>query len=337
VASDCKFHARARCTFLHVGVTAAGRCNVGECVKKWVSAERDALAIAGLGWSGQSCFGVLVSAACRDGSATECLEVRWPFFPVWYIARKTALLDAAALRAENITKRFGHVLALDRVSLEVIGGECVALIGESGSGKTTLLRCFNRLVDPDEGRILIDGMNATELDPITLRRRIGYVPQDGGLLPHWTVRRNVALVPWLREIENPHGLADRALALVGLDPADFADRWPRKLSGGQRQRVAVARALAASPDVVLLDEPFGALDAITRADLQTTFLRIRGELGISSLLVTHDIEEAFLLADRIAVLRQGVIEQVAPAAELREAPATDYVRQLLLRARVIAA
>jgi osmoprotectant transport system ATP-binding protein len=265
------------------------------------------------------------------------LEVRWPFFPVWYIARKTALLDAAALRAENITKRFGHVLALDRVSLEVIGGECVALIGESGSGKTTLLRCFNRLVDPDEGRILIDGVNATDLDPITLRRRIGYVPQDGGLLPHWTVRRNVALVPWLRQIENPHRLADRALALVGLDPADFADRWPRKLSGGQRQRVAVARALAASPDVVLLDEPFGALDAITRADLQTTFLRIRGELGISSLLVTHDIEEAFLLADRIAVLRQGVIEQVAPAAELREAPATDYVRQLLLRARVIAA
>jgi len=180
-------------------------------------------------------------------------------------------------------------------------------------------------------------VNATDLDPITLRRRIGYVPQDGGLLPHWTVRRNVALVPWLRQIENPHRLADRALALVGLDPADFADRWPRKLSGGQRQRVAVARALAASPDVVLLDEPFGALDAITRADLQTTFLRIRGELGISSLLVTHDIEEAFLLADRIAVLRQGVIEQVAPAAELREAPATDYVRQLLLRARVIAA
>jgi osmoprotectant transport system ATP-binding protein len=242
-----------------------------------------------------------------------------------------------ALRAERVSKRYGPILALDSVSLAVRRGECVALIGESGSGKTTLLRCFNRLVDPDQGRILMEGVNAAELDPIALRRRIGYVPQDGGLLPHWKVRRNVVLVPWLRGMENPDVLADRALELVGLDPAVFADRWPRKLSGGQRQRVAVARALAASPDVVLLDEPFGALDAITRADLQTTFHRIRGELGFTSLLVTHDIEEAFLLADRIAVMRQGRIEQVAPPAELREKPGTEYVRQLLLRARVIAA
>jgi osmoprotectant transport system ATP-binding protein len=242
-----------------------------------------------------------------------------------------------ALRAERISKRYGQVLALDQVSLEVNLGECLALIGESGSGKTTLLRCFNRLVDPDEGRVLIEGADAAQLDPIVLRRRIGYVPQDGGLLPHWKVRRNVALVPWLRGIDNPDALADRALDLVGLDPSTFADRWPRKLSGGQRQRVAVARALAASPEVVLLDEPFGALDAITRADLQTTFHRIRGELGLTSLLVTHDIEEAFLLADRVAVMRQGRIEQVAPPAELRERPATEYVRQLLLRARVIAA
>ena len=247
------------------------------------------------------------------------------------------MLLKVALRAERISKRYGQVLALDQVSLEVNLGECLALIGESGSGKTTLLRCFNRLVDPDEGRVLIEGADAAQLDPIVLRRRIGYVPQDGGLLPHWKVRRNVALVPWLRGIDNPDALADRALHLVGLDPSTFADRWPRKLSGGQRQRVAVARALAASPEVVLLDEPFGALDAITRADLQTTFHRIRGELGLTSLLVTHDIEEAFLLADRVAVMRQGRIEQVAPPAELRERPATEYVRQLLLRARVIAA
>lgn len=243
----------------------------------------------------------------------------------------------SALRAESVTKRYGPVLALDHVSLEVGRGECVALIGESGSGKTTLLRCFNRLVDPDEGHVLVDGVEVNELDPITLRRRIGYVPQDGGLLPHWRVRRNVALVPWLRRMENPEALADRALSLVGLDPAVFADRWPGKLSGGQRQRVAVARSLAASPDVVLLDEPFGALDAITRADLQTTFHRVRGELGFTSLLVTHDIEEAFLLADRVAVMRQGRIDQVATPAELRAKPATEYVRQLLLRARVIAA
>lgn len=242
-----------------------------------------------------------------------------------------------ALRAERVSKRFGPVLALDGVSLDVLRGECVALIGESGSGKTTLLRCFNRLVDPDAGRVLVDGVVVTDLDPISLRRRIGYVPQDGGLLPHWRVRRNVELVPWLRRMQNSGELADRALALVGLDPAAFSGRWPRELSGGQRQRVAVARALAASADVILLDEPFGALDAITRADLQIAFDGIRRELKITALLVTHDLTEAFLLADRIVVMRQGRIEQQAHPTELREAPATDYVRQLLLRARIAAA
>ncbi|MEO8089149.1 MAG: ATP-binding cassette domain-containing protein [Gemmatimonadales bacterium] len=236
-----------------------------------------------------------------------------------------------------MSKRYGEVLALDAVSIDVGRAECVALIGESGSGKTTLLRCFNRLVDPDNGRILVDGVDAAELDPITLRRRIGYVPQDGGLLPHWRVQRNVELVPWLRGVPSRDELAERALALVGLDPAVFGDRWPRELSGGQRQRVAVARALAASPDVILLDEPFGALDAITRGDLQIAFDGIRRELRVSALLVTHDLNEAFLLADRIVVLRQGRVEQEATPNQLREAPATEYVRQLLLRARVLAA
>lgn len=241
------------------------------------------------------------------------------------------------LRAERVSKRYGPVLALDEVSIRVGRAECVALIGESGSGKTTLLRCFNRLVDPDQGRILVDGIDTAELDPIGLRRRIGYVPQDGGLLPHWRVRRNVALVPWLRRMGDADELAERALALVGLEPALFGDRWPRELSGGQRQRVAVARALAVGPDVILLDEPFGALDAITRADLQLAFDGIRRELRISAVLVTHDLNEAALLADRIVVLRQGRVEQDATPAELREAPATEYVRQLLLRARVLAA
>ncbi|MEA2722694.1 MAG: osmoprotectant transport system ATP-binding protein [Gemmatimonadales bacterium] len=240
------------------------------------------------------------------------------------------------LRAERVSRHYGHVLALDAVSVDVGRAECVALIGESGSGKTTLLRCFNRLVAPDHGRVLIDGVDAAELDPIALRRRIGYVPQDGGLLPHWRVNRNVELVPWLRGVHNREELAERALALVGLDPAVFADRWPRELSGGQRQRVAVARALAASPDVILLDEPFGALDAITRGDLQVVFDGIRRELRVTAVLVTHDLNEAFLLADRIVVLRQGRVEQVASPSELREAPATEYVRQLLLRARVAA-
>lgn len=238
------------------------------------------------------------------------------------------------LRAEGVSRRFGPVVALDGVTLEVGRGECVALIGESGSGKTTLLRCFNRLTDPDQGRVLVEGADAAGLDPIALRRRVGYVPQDGGLLPHWRVRRNVALVPWLRRAEAPLALADRALSLVGLEPGQFGDRWPRDLSGGQRQRVAVARALAAAPDVILLDEPFGALDAITRADLQESFLRLRGELRFTAVLVTHDLREAFLLADRVAVLRAGRLEQAAAPAALAAAPATPYVAELLRRARV---
>jgi osmoprotectant transport system ATP-binding protein len=241
-----------------------------------------------------------------------------------------------ALRTENVTKRYGSVVALDRVSLAVRRSECLVLIGESGSGKTTLLRCFNRLVDPDEGRVLIEGADAAELDPIALRRRIGYVPQDGGLLPHWRVERNVELVPWLRRAADAREQAMRALDLVGLDPVLFGPRWPRELSGGQRQRVAVARALAARPDLILLDEPFGALDAITRADLQITFQRIRRELGVTAVLVTHDLREAFLLSDRIVVLRSGRVEQTGDAKQLKEAPATEYVRQLLRRAQVAA-
>lgn len=242
--------------------------------------------------------------------------------------------QVSALAAERVSKRFGAVVALDAVSLEVRRGECLAVIGESGSGKTTLLRCFNRLVRPDEGRILVDGVDAGALDPIRLRRRTGYVPQDGGLLPHWSVRRNVALVPWLRGASAADEAAERALRLVGLEPELYGARRPRELSGGQRQRVAVARALAAAPEVVLLDEPFGALDAITRADLQTAFLAIRRDLGLTAVLVTHDLSEAFLLADRVAVLREGRLEQIGPAGELRAAPATHYVRELLRRARV---
>jgi osmoprotectant transport system ATP-binding protein len=241
-----------------------------------------------------------------------------------------------ALSASDLTKRFGDVVALGGVTLEVHRGECLALIGESGSGKTTLLRCFNRMTDPDGGRVSVDGADAASLDPIALRRRVGYVPQDGGLLPHWRIRRNVALVPWLRGMADGDARAERALSLVGLEPAAFAERKPRELSGGQRQRVAVARALAAEPDVILLDEPFGALDAITRGDLQETFLHLRETLRFTALLVTHDLHEAMLLADRIAVMRQGRIEQVGSPGELRDAPASAYVRELLRRARVTA-
>jgi osmoprotectant transport system ATP-binding protein len=235
---------------------------------------------------------------------------------------------------EHASKRYAAAVALDDVSLAVARGECVALVGESGSGKTTLLRCFNRLTEPDEGVVRLRGTDIRELDPIDLRRSTGYVPQDGGLLPHWRVLRNVGLVPWLKRQPDVDTRAAEALRLVGLEPELFGPRWPGELSGGQRQRVAIARALAPEPEIVLMDEPFGALDAITRGELQEAFRDLRERLGITCLLVTHDLQEAVVLATRIAVMRAGRIEQVAAPAELVRAPATDYVRRLLARARV---
>ncbi len=235
----------------------------------------------------------------------------------------------AALSAVGVSKRYGTVQALDRVTLDVAHGECLALIGESGSGKTTLLRMFNRMVEPDAGTIAVNGRAAQDTDAVALRRQIGYVPQDGGLLPHWRVRRNVALVPSLLGMSHPERAADEALHLVGLEPSMFADRWPRALSGGQRQRVAIARALAAHPAVMLLDEPFSALDAITRVELQTSFRALRDQVAMTAVLVTHDVREALALGDRLAVLRRGHLEQVGPAAELHAHPTTPYVAALL--------
>jgi len=235
-------------------------------------------------------------------------------------------------------KRYGQTVALDALSLDVAVGECVALVGESGSGKTTLLRSFNGLVRPDVGRVLVESSDLATTDLVALRRRIGYVPQDGGLLPHWSVGRNVELVLRLRGGSSDFAeRGNEALRMVGLEPTVFRDRWPGELSGGQRQRVAIARALAASPSLLLLDEPFGALDAITRADLQDSFRALRATGAARSMtcvLVTHDLHEAFLLADRIAVLRSGRLEQVGTPAELVSAPQTTYVRDLLARARI---
>ncbi len=242
----------------------------------------------------------------------------------------------AALSAVDVSKKFGGVLALDRVSLDVSDGACVALVGESGSGKSTLLRCFNRLIEPDAGTIRVGDVDVMAVDPIVLRRGIGYVPQDGGLLPHWTVLRNVELVPRLNGRANVRERARAALELVGMDPSEFGGRWPRDLSGGQRQRVAMARALADEPKVLLLDEPFGALDAITRSDLQEMFATVRARLGTTSVLVTHDLHEATMLATCIAVLHRGRIEQIAPPPTLVAEPANAYVRTLLERARVTA-
>jgi osmoprotectant transport system ATP-binding protein len=238
----------------------------------------------------------------------------------------------AALEVVEVGKTWGDgTRALSGVSFTVAAGETLALVGESGSGKTTLLRLFNRLVEPTSGEVRIGGQPAARLDPIVLRRGIGYVPQDGGLLPHWRVARNVELVPRLLGWDRPRRgeRAREMLELVGLDPTAHAGRYPAELSGGQRQRVAFARALAADPPVVLLDEPFGALDALTRLELHRQFLELKRRLGKTTVLVTHDLGEAFRLADRIGVMRAGRLLQLGRPEELVAAPAHEYVRELL--------
>ncbi len=244
-------------------------------------------------------------------------------------------MPAPSLSFENVSKSYGAVHALADVTLSVDGGECLALVGESGSGKTTLLRCINRLTEPDGGVVRIDGRDASSLDVIELRRSTGYVPQEGGLLPHWRVRRNVGLVPWLRGSRDAELRADEALELVGLSPGTFAARWPDELSGGQRHRVAVARALAGGQSLMLLDEPFGALDAITRHDLQRMVVELRSRRPLTIVIVTHDIHEAMFLADRVGVLRAGRLEQVATPESLGAEAATPYVAELLARAELL--
>jgi len=237
-----------------------------------------------------------------------------------------------ALETAGVRKVYPDgTVALAAVDLAVAPGETLALVGESGCGKSTLLKLWNRMVEPSAGEVRVAGEKAAELDPIALRRRIGYVQQDGGLLPHWTARANVELVPKLLgwESDRRRERAVEMLALVGLDPERYAGRYPGELSGGQRQRVAFARALAADPGVVLLDEPFGALDALTRLELQRQFLELKSKLGKTLVLVTHDLGEAFRLADRIAVMRAGQILQLATPAELAAHPEEGYVRTLL--------
>ena len=185
----------------------------------------------------------------------------------------------ALIRIEGALKRYGATVALDGVTLQVDTGACLALVGESGSGKTTLLRVINRLTELDQGRVLVRGESVASVDPVKLRRSIGYVQQDGGLIPHWTCLANASLVPALLGRDDAEDRGRRALDSAGLDPSMFSGRYPRELSGGQRQRVAIARAMAAGPDILLMDEPFGALDAITRNEAQEAFLALRESAG----------------------------------------------------------
>jgi osmoprotectant transport system ATP-binding protein len=237
--------------------------------------------------------------------------------------------DEPRIRLEGVSKLYDDgTTAVDDLSLDVIAGELTVLVGPSGCGKTTTMKMVNRLIEPTRGRVLLDGQDVAKTSPVQLRRRVGYVIQQVGLFPHQTVRDNVATVPVLLgwDRSRTRKRVEELLELVGLDPATYAGRYPSQLSGGQRQRVGVARALAADPLVLLMDEPFSAVDPVARERLQTEFLRVQRELRTTVVFVTHDIDEAVRLGDRIAVLREGGhLEQYDTPAEVLGNPATPFV------------
>lgn len=236
------------------------------------------------------------------------------------------------IRFEHVVKRFpGGVEAVSDLSLQVTEGETLVLLGTSGSGKTTTMKMVNRLIEPTSGRVLVEGTDVMRLDPILLRRKIGYAIQHIGLFPHMSVAENIAVVPrllrWRKETIDQR--VDQLLGMVGLEPDDFRHRYPAHLSGGQKQRVGVARALAADPPIVLMDEPFGALDPITRGQLQDEFLELESEIQKTVLFVTHDVFEAVKMGDRIALMDRGRLQQLATPSELVGRPANEFVDQFL--------
>jgi osmoprotectant transport system ATP-binding protein len=245
------------------------------------------------------------------------------------------LIGKAAVELADVRKRYPTgVVALDGISLRVEEGRVLVLLGTSGSGKTTALKTVNRLVEPDAGRVTVLGREVTAWEPIALRRGIGYVIQEAGLLPHMTVAQNVALVPLLLgwPEERRTARVRELLTLVGLAPDRFAPLLPRELSGGERQRVGLARALAADPPLLLMDEPFGALDPLTRRRLQDEFKELQGRRRKSVVLVTHDVPEALRLADEVAVMDAGRVLQRGTPAEIRDAPQPGFVRDFVAAA-----
>jgi osmoprotectant transport system ATP-binding protein len=237
------------------------------------------------------------------------------------------------IRFDEVTYDVGGRSILRRMRLDIEAGETLVLLGRSGSGKTTALKMINRLLTPTSGRVMVEDSDTAAVDPIVLRRRIGYVIQEVGLFPHWTVAKNIGLVPRLEQWD-PARIDQRVAELltsVGLNPSEFGDRYPRQLSGGQRQRVGIARALAAHPPILLFDEPFGALDPITRHDLQNELLRLRREFGVTAVFVTHDVQEALRIGSRIAVLNNGELESIHTPDEfvdLREGEGGRFVSSL---------
>jgi osmoprotectant transport system ATP-binding protein len=235
------------------------------------------------------------------------------------------------IKLEDVTKRYGDTLAVDRLSLEVGDGEVCVLIGPSGCGKTTTLRMINRLVEPTSGRITVGGRDVRSVPPEELRRGLGYAIQSVGLFPHLTVAENIMTVPRLLGWERARMQArvEELLALVGLEPGAYAEKYPRQLSGGESQRVGVARALAADPPVLLMDEPFGAVDPLNRERLQGEFARIQRELRKTVVFVTHDVDEAIRLADRIALMKDGRLRQYDTPERMLDHPADKFVHDFM--------
>ncbi len=247
---------------------------------------------------------------------------------------ETGPADRPMIRLEELTKTFPGQQrpAVDALTLDIPEGEIVILVGPSGCGKTTTMKMINRIIEPTSGRILLDGEDVTHADPDQLRRRIGYVIQQIGLFPHMTIAENIATVPKLLgwDAQRVAARVDELLTTVRMDPAEYRGRYPKELSGGQRQRVGVARALSADPDVMLMDEPFGAIDPITRDRLQNEFLRLQAQVRKTIVFVTHDIDEAIKMGDRIAILREGseVVQYDTPETILTH-PANDFVRDFI--------
>ncbi|HZY99249.1 MAG TPA: ABC transporter ATP-binding protein [Candidatus Baltobacteraceae bacterium] len=241
-------------------------------------------------------------------------------------------MSEPAIRFANATVRYAGADrdAIDDITFDVMPGELVVLLGPSGCGKSTLLRTVNRLVPLDGGKVEFFGSNVAEIDPVELRRNIGYAIQAVGLFGHMTVAANIGVVPSLLgwKGDDIDARVDELLTMVDLDPARYRNRKPRELSGGEAQRVGVARALAARPRALLMDEPFGAVDALVRAELQRELLRIVRELRTTTLFVTHDVEEALLLADKIVAMQSGRVEQIGEPSALLDRPESDYVRTL---------
>lgn len=241
------------------------------------------------------------------------------------------------IRFEGVTKYYSELKAVDNLDLKIQAGELIVLIGPSGCGKTTTLRMINRLIEPSEGNIYINGKDISEVDLVELRRSIGYVIQQIGLFPHMNIAQNIGLVPYLKKWPEAKRKqrVEELLHLVGMPPREFYNRYPHELSGGQQQRIGVARALAADPEIILMDEPFGALDPITREILQDELIKLQDELQKTIVFVTHDIDEALKLANKIGVMKNGKILQCDTPDQLLRNPANGYVEEFIGRDRIL--